>query len=110
MSFSETLWPGIPPRSKPPCPASITTVVGELSSLAAYELYARNVASTPATNKGIRKQLLCITGRLWARLADERKVLVPCCPSFAQALRLPRRARLFRHSRNEQGAAAFSFP
>src|SRR5882724_8579118 len=107
MSFSETLWPGIPPRSYPPCPASITTVVGELSSLlfAAYELRARNVVNRPATNKGT--QFLHITGRLWARRVVGPKVLVPCYPSFARALRPCRLARLFRLYSNEQDEAAF---
>ena len=110
MSFSETLWPGIPPRSYPPCPASITTVVGELSSLlvAAYELHARNVANRPATNTG--KRFLRITGRLWARRAGGPKVLVPCCPSFARTYRRCRLARLLRPYSNEQGGAAFWFP
>src|SRR6476620_8649995 len=111
MSFSETLWPGIPPRSYPPCPASITTVMGELSLLfAAYELHARNVVSRPVPNKGIRKKFLRIIGRLWARRAGAPKGLVPCYPSSAQALRRCRRARLFRRYPNEQGVAAFWFP
>src|SRR6476660_7308672 len=116
MSFSETLWPGIPPRSYPPCPASITTFMGELPPpellllFAAYELYARNVVSRPAPNKGIRKKFLRITGCLWARPAGALKVLVPCYPSSSQALRQCRRARLFRRYLNEQGVAAFWFP
>src|SRR6476660_102102 len=111
MSFSETLWPGIPPRSYPPCPASITTVMGELSLLfAAYELHARNVVSRPAPNRAIRKKFLRITGRLWARRADAPKVLVPCYPSAAQALRQCRRARLFHRYPNEQDEAACGFP
>src|SRR6476646_8615068 len=111
MSFSETLWPGIPPRSYPPCPASITTVMGELSLLfAAYELYARNVVSRPTSNKAIRKKFLRITGPLWARRAGAPKVLAPCYPSSAQALRQCRRARLSRRYPNEQDEAAFGFP
>src|SRR6185369_8182428 len=106
MSFSETLWPGIPPRSYPPCPESITTVMGELSPLvAAYELHARNFVNRPAANKG--KKFLRITGRLWARRADGPKVLVPCYPSLARTHRPCRLARLFRLYSNEQGGAAF---
>ena len=102
MSFSETLWPGIPPRSYPPCPASITTVVGELLPPdAAYELYPKNVVSRPAPNKESRQKFLCIIGRLWARRADAPKVLVPCYPSSGQALRPRRRARLSRRYLNE---------
>src|SRR5580765_722741 len=111
MSFSETLWPGIPPRSYPPCPASITTVVGEpLPPDAAYELYPGNVVSRPAPNKEIRKKFLRITDPLWARRADAPKVLVPCYPSSARALRQCRRARLFRRYPNEQDGCAFWFP
>src|SRR6476659_9138293 len=105
MSFSETLWPGIPPRSYPPCPASITTVVGELLPLdAAYEPCPRNVVSRPAPNKEIRQKSLRITDPLWARRADAPKVLVPCYPS-SRALRPCRRARLFRRYPNEQDEA-----
>src|SRR5262249_60037076 len=106
MSFSETRWPGIPPRSYPPCPASITTVMPDLS--AAYELNARNTVNKPATNKGT--QFLRITGRLWARRAGAPKVLVPCSPRAERALRSSRRARLLRRYRNEQDGAAFWFP
>src|SRR4029453_4419003 len=116
MSFSETLWPGIPPRSCPPCPASMTTVIWELLPadalrfLAAEELVARTVISRPATNKNIRRKFLRITGRLWAPRVGERTILVLCYPSFAQALRPCRRARLFRRCPNERGAAVFWFP
>src|SRR6266446_208070 len=100
MSFSETLCPGIPPRSNPPCPASITTVTGEVPPpelrFAAYELHARNVTSTLAADKVVRKEFLRIIGRLWARRAGEPKVLVLCYRNSAQALRPCRRARLFR--------------
>src|SRR5436190_5439087 len=116
MSFSAILWPGIPPRSWPPCPASITTVMGELSPpelrllFAAYELHARTAISRPATNKVIRGKFLRITGRLWAPRAVERKVLVLCYPSPAQALRPYRRARRFRRYPNAGGEAGFWFP
>src|SRR5262249_31174731 len=106
MSFSETLWPGIPPRSYPPCPASITTVMGELS-LAAYEAHARNVVHRPAANKGTK--FLRITGRLRARRAGGPKVWVPCYPSLARTHRPCRLARLFRLYPNEQGGAASWF-
>src|SRR6266404_7417140 len=115
MSFSATLWPGIPPRSWPPCPASITTVTGEPSPpellfFAAYELHARNVTNRPAADKAIRKEFLRIIGRLWARRAGEPKVLVLCYPSSAPALRSCRRARLSRRHQNERGGGAFWFP
>src|SRR5207253_2961160 len=83
---------------------------GELSPpellllLAACEADDRPVINRPAANKAIPKKFLRIIGRLWASREGERKVWAPCWPSFAQALRSPRRARLFRHSRNEQGA------
>src|SRR5689334_19756752 len=110
MSFSDTFWPGIPPRSNPPCPASITTVVGELSPLAPYERHARKMISRPAPNKEIREKFLRITGRLLVRPADAPKVLVPCFRSSAQPLRRCHHAPLFRRYPNEQGGAAFWFP
>src|SRR6516165_5599310 len=116
MSFSATLWPGIPPRSRPPCPASITTVIDELSPLelrlllAAWELHARCMNSRPASDKTIPEKFLRITGRLWAPRAAERRVLVPSSGSFGQAHRWCRHERLFRRYRNEQDGAGFSFP
>src|ERR1700757_1329228 len=117
MSFSATFCPGIPPRSWPPCPASITTVIGvspppELRLLfAANRLVAKNIISRPATDKLMRLEFLCITGRrLWAARADDPKVLVLYYQSSEQARRPCRRARLPRRYPNERGGAAFWFP
>ena len=78
--------------------------------LAACEADDRPVINRPAAKKAIPKKFLCIISRLWAPRAGEQKVWVPCWPSFAQAFRSPRPARLFPRSRNGRGEAGFSFP
>src|SRR5690242_5543875 len=116
MSFSATLWPGIPPRSWPPCPASITTVTGEPLSpelrllFAAYALVAKNVTSRPATDKPIGNEFLRITGRCSVLRVDEPRALVLWYPWSARAFRSCRHGRLPRQRPNEQDEAASWFP
>src|SRR5262245_44637083 len=114
MSFSETLCPGIPPRSYPPCPASITTVVGDpspelLPLFAACELAAKNVTNRPAANETTRQKFLRIISRLSARWVAGLRVLV-LWYSSSRAFPSSRHAQLPRHHRNGRGGAGFLFP
>src|SRR3984893_14654720 len=101
--FSGTLWPGMPPRSKPPCPGSITTVENELSARASpSDAVAKTIVTALnklcRSRKNIRRSVkIFFLGRadLPNRIShDDRLWLI----AVINAVRIGFRTRLVMHS------------